>query len=159
MKYEYTYGQEEKELVHVSHAQKHLYLLHTPGGSLAARRWKETWNVVVFCGIGSAHLPSSVVSSFAFSSRELYSDELHGWAERLSSFIRTVAWPDPLTVDRHYFHQILVGVVMTFSNGEIVPRLCNPTEYLSGREDPNYELEVKSFDGKLSRKRKFFHLS
>lgn len=104
-------------------------------------RSSKTWNTAVFVGLGSIG-SSSVCSEFTLASCSLYSDELSHLVNRFSTFSRTVCWPDWDTVNRHYFIQILGGVIKSALPETSWPVCLNRGAYLLGQSFPVLELTL-----------------
>jgi hypothetical protein len=145
MKFEYTYGQEERfswlEASEISPLVDYLDSQEAVRYGLRNRA-RRTWNTATFIGLGSAY-SSSVCTSFTLASRTLYSDELSRYAKRLSAFISTVAWSNLETMDRHYFVQVLEGVVRSAFPGAVLGlNLLNHKSFYWGEEFPVLRLNV-----------------
>jgi len=141
MKYEFTYGQEEANIcTEVDSKTSPVFRECLEAFSLLPRE-KNTWNTAVFVGLGSI-VSFSVCSEFTIASKSLYSDELHHLANKLSRFSATVNWPDWDTVDRHYFIQVLDGIIRCALPNCFGLTLLNPKEFYVGRSSPVIELNV-----------------
>ncbi len=140
MKYEFIYGQEAK-CIEAEQQDDTPVLINGDETFHLFRRKSRTWNIAVFIGLGSIG-SSSVCSDFTIASRNLYSDELASLAKKISRFSADINWPNWETVDRHYFVQILDGVIRSALPEVTGTRLLNPKEFFAGMASPFLALDL-----------------
>jgi hypothetical protein len=145
MKFEFSYGQEATGIEGCEVESKATPVLIRTYDGIAfetVQRARATWNQAVFFH-PSSPITSSVCTCFTLASRALYSDELSALAKKLSHYTSEIAWPDLGTIDRHYFVQVLSGVIhcaLPEVDGLV---LVNRDDYYSGREYPIFEVSVR----------------
>jgi hypothetical protein len=153
MKFEYAYGQEvdAQETQFASVAPPILFTSFGDRACTVSQRKRTSWNFACFVSEGSHS--SSMCTGFALASRTLYSDELSRLVHNFPDFTSQVSWPNLQTVDRHYFAQILRGVIRSAIPEVEDAILINPDEFYGGLHYPFFELIVRRLEiGYSSRK-------